>query len=1124
MLLGSIIPVMAQSNSIADHVVINEIDTNPPGDDSKSISEWVELYNPTENDVDISNWEIASTTILKKTLKIPSNTIITPNGFAEFQYQILWFPDINEIVELRDSEGTVIDKTLKIADIKNDFDSWQRIADGFDTDSDSDWKFELSNAGSSNGKIATESVESSVSIEVSTDKENYILNETVEITGKVSEQVYIFKPWFQPAQIKLIISGPNDFSETMQFYPDLNLNFKTEMKSGKIINVHEGNYSIAAEYSDGTSQTQFTIRSEVTQEEQEIANTLSISTDKSSYIPGETVFIKALSDQIIPFEGMKYKVINPQGEQISGGTLFPMNQESIFNDQTTRKVFADGFEKTDGAQFYVTVFMNTVNPIYGKHDISATYGQNEIQTSFELSEDVKEDVAISLRTDKPAYGLGETVTISGRTNQVHISTLDFEILQTGTSGLEGGGKVESQVTSPDKILHVLDVLRLAGDSTFEYILDIANDPVRYGEYLVTVDKDIGSAQTTFAVVENPADYVAATLPFTISTDKSTYEVGDRFIISGKIVEQKKRSSFELPTVSISITKVGGGPPTMTVPTPSSTEPLTAVLSYTAIPDTTGNFELTNTLYRHVFNEGTYILEATYPGLKASTSITVVDSLTLGSIELIAGTDKEVYGPGEEVHVTGGITSPVSRSGLDIVLTKPDGDRNKYGALLDDRQQFSWTWTIPRFDLGPELEEFQHTRFGFVPVIDKTIGIYKIEIDAQGFGTELFFKVSKNPDQESVRVPLDITTDKITYNTGDTVFIFGNAIKQDKLTEGLILPERPQIIVKADLVKEVLRANVDIDSGEKFQTKLDLVPGAFKAGNYKVRVNYFDLTAETFFEVVDLFDTTGEDIPLALIMDLDKETYNPGDVVHVTGRTSKIVYVDRLDAVVIKDSEAVINCGKFYCGDVGTAVPIDIDSTGRFTYDYTIPTSSETLGTYTVQVKTDFDLITDSFEVVSKPLELEVSKERQIVYSKKIIEKFNRIPDAVIPVSFVENTIDDTIMNPRVLQGSLRVDKGAESDVNIQITTDSGICIIGQNEDCKVKKSTREPGKIFDVVEIDGINFKVRYSGPDVRLEKFSILPEDKAAVIPDSSWNVEVLKDEGQFSRFYYKISYVSFE
>jgi len=76
----------------------------------------------------------------------------------------------------------------------------------------------------------------------------------------------------------------------------------------------------------------------------------------------------------------------------------------------------------------------------------------------------------------------------------------------------------------------------------------------------------------------------------------------------------------------------------------------------------------------------------------------------------------------------------------------------------------------------------------------------------------------------------------------------------------------------------------------------------------------------------------------------------------------------------------------------------------------------------------------------------------------------------------------------------------------------------------VSESTRGPGKIYDIVEIDGMNFKVRYSGPDVRLEKFDILPEDKTDVIPEGLWNIEVVKDEGQFSRFYYKISYVSFE
>ena len=46
----------AQSNSLATHVVINEIEINPPGPDSVAISEWVELYNPADRDVNLGNW------------------------------------------------------------------------------------------------------------------------------------------------------------------------------------------------------------------------------------------------------------------------------------------------------------------------------------------------------------------------------------------------------------------------------------------------------------------------------------------------------------------------------------------------------------------------------------------------------------------------------------------------------------------------------------------------------------------------------------------------------------------------------------------------------------------------------------------------------------------------------------------------------------------------------------------------------------------------------------------------------------------------------------------------------------------------------------------------------------
>ena len=124
----------------------------------------------------------------------------------------------------------------------------------------------------------------------------------------------------------------------------------------------------------------------------------------------------------------------------------------------------------------------------------------------------------------------------------------------------------------------------------------------------------------------------------------------------------------------------------------------------------------------------------------------------------------------------------------------------------------------------------------------------------------------------------------------------------------------------------------------------------------------------------------------------------------------------------------------------------------------------------------------------------------------------------------EKSTDDSTLSPRVIQGSLFTSaRGEESDVNLRVTTSSGQCVIGQGSDCLVTESTRKPGAIYSIVTIDDINYKIRYSGDDVRLEKFSIVPEDSSSKIDIDNWNVEIIKDE-QPSRFYYKVSYVALE
>ena len=140
--------------------------------------------------------------------------------------------------------------------------------------------------------------------------------------------------------------------------------------------------------------------------------------------------------------------------------------------------------------------------------------------------------------------------------------------------------------------------------------------------------------------------------------------------------------------------------------------------------------------------------------------------------------------------------------------------------------------------------------------------------------------------------------------------------------------------------------------------------------------------------------------------------------------------------------------------------------------------------------------------------------------KTMIEKVNRISDDLISINTQEKILDDQTVNPRVLSGSMMtISKDAQSTVNLQVSSESGICIIGQNSDCLVSESTRKPGQIFEVVQVDGLNLNVRYSGSDVRLEKFSILPESSDEFLPDTNWNVEVIKDN-EISRMYYKVTY----
>jgi len=1075
------IPAYAQTNS--DHVVINEVEINPPGNDATSVSEWVELYNPTNSNVDLGGWKIASTTVLKKTMTIPDGTIIKPGQFLTYSYQSVWFTDSNESVELRDKNGIVIDKTPLIADTQNDFKSWQRNYDGLDLDSSNDWKFATSTAGSSNGKLVETQTSKEITVTASTDKPSYLFGQTVTIKGSVSEEVFIVKPFFQSEQIKINISGPN-YAQSINLYPDLNLNYKTTLNLQQVLGIKEGQYTVSVSYAGATTITDFSVGSKLFEQKIKEDSSFSVITDKSQYIPGQLVSITGFASEIIPFEGMKLTVEDPQGKVVLNGNLYPTKDK-----------------------FSTSLFLTTVKPVFGTYDVYAEYSDKSASITFELLEDIKENVPISLWTDKTVYGLGEEVAISGRINQVWISYLDLEIIQTKQSSLKNP-------SGSDSGFKILDGVRILGDGTFTYKFKIPNNSQRLGDYKINVSKDIGSASMIIHVSANPHEFVVSDMPLTLNTNKDVYEFGQTIILSGFIKDPHSSSSYTSgSSVSISISHEDGTPLEIIGSTNAgrlSTSGVSVGYVFTAIPETSGHYSLQIGISKNIFTAGNYVLKAEYLGNTATKNFSIINSLDLTDGPIIS-LDKEVYGFGETVHLTG-VIPPTGDKSVGISVIRPDGTRSNFGTSIEN-QQFSWTWTTPVSERNQNIK----TDAGR-DVIKSNIGVYKIQVALPSKSVDLFFKVSSDPENDSLsKTPIFVTTEKSLYKAGEKLKVIGNVIKRQQGNEGLVVPQRVTIDVLDGTFpfKQIHQSSVYPTQGGDFSSLFELPATIFREGSYTIKASYGNTKADAIFSVANEF-TFGGDQPLSLLVSTDKSEYYPGDVVTITGKPNKLIYLEKFEVSVAKKTGNEITCGSFFCGkNSGPVTTIRPSSSGSFTYQFPIPTSTSAIGSYEAIVDADFETKSIKFNVVEKP---ETSK------IEILIEKENRLPEKMISIPVAEKIVNDVTFEPRVVSGSLITTRGDESSVNLKVSSETGICIIGPDANCLVSESTRKPGQIYNVVEVDGMSMNVRYSGSDSRLEKFSILAESLDVFLPDANWNVEIVKDDDQLSRFYYKITYKSIE
>ena len=317
-----------------------------------------------------------------------------------------------------------------------------------------------------------------------------------------------------------------------------------------------------------------------------------------------------------------------------------------------------------------------------------------------------------------------------------------------------------------------------------------------------------------------------------------------------------------------------------------------------------------------------------------------------------------------------------------------------------------------------------------------------------------------------------------------------------------------------------------DQDGSFNAVFEIRPQVFITGSYAVEAAYIGNIAET---TAFITDNTGTQTQPELTVTTDKSEYLPGEIVRISGEIKNVFYFDDVRIVVdtpVSSGYACINQECITEKSQARVIPEQGDTTHTFSWDYNLPSSLAGIGEYKVRAGSAIGMADTSFIVVEDILtgQPSTSESSESSLVKKIIDKFNRIADSDILISLGQKNVEDSELLPRVIQGSLFTSaRGQEASVNIQVSTPTGVCVVGQSSSCLVNDSTRKPGQIYEIVTIDDINYKIRYSGADVRLEKFSILPELDGTPIDIKDWNVQVIKED-QPSRFYYKVSYVNLE
>src|ERR687894_250467 len=131
------------SVTAGESILVNEVELNPSGNDNEE-GEWIELYNPTDVDININNFGITPS-FQSPTIELPPDAVIEAGEIYVIELNRPMLSNTGESLVLANTTGDIHDRTPSLVDRNDDDRTWQRIPDG-----NNEWQFVENTQGNAN--------------------------------------------------------------------------------------------------------------------------------------------------------------------------------------------------------------------------------------------------------------------------------------------------------------------------------------------------------------------------------------------------------------------------------------------------------------------------------------------------------------------------------------------------------------------------------------------------------------------------------------------------------------------------------------------------------------------------------------------------------------------------------------------------------------------------------------------------------------------------------------------------------------------------------------------------------------------------------------------------------------